>query len=68
MKHFNVDKKARIFVVMAVIAMALLPPMGNHLQDIWQSPGRLEAIEADIVEINERIRFIEDENRVITTR
>ena len=81
-KDFNVNKKARIFVVkrelngsasfacfvvMAVIAMALLSPVGSNLQDIWNSPSRLTAIEADIVDINEMIRFIEDEDRIITS-
>ena len=49
------------------VAMALLSPVGENLQDIWESPGRLTTIEADIVDINEMIRFIEDENRIITS-
>ena len=76
MKHFT--KYFVFFVALTAMAVALLSPAGdhegsftsrsisfaNHLQDIWNSPGRLTAIEADIDEINERLSAIElDKNR-----
>ena len=68
MKHVNVNKKARIFVVMAVVAVLLWSPAGDNLQDIWESPSRIETIEADINEINERLSVMElDEDRIITS-
>ena len=68
MKHVNGNKKARIFVVMAVVVVVAWSPMGDHVKDIWNSPGRIEAIEADINEINERLSVIKlDEDRIITS-
>ena len=55
-----------LFVAMAAMALVLWSPAGDTLQDIWQSPGRLEAIENDINEINERLTMFKlDENRAI---
>ena len=56
-----------LFMALTVVAVVLLSPVGSNLQDIWNSPSRLTAIEADIVDINEMIRFIEDEDRIITS-
>lgn len=71
MKHFNHKFKnwavSSLFVAMAAMAV-ILSPAGDNLQDIWQSPGRLETIEADINEINERLSIIEfNKDRIITS-
>ena len=47
-----------LFVVMAAMALVLWSPAGTHFKDIWNSPGRIETIEADIDEINERLSVI----------
>ena len=52
------------FVVMTAIVVALWSPVGNNLKDIWNSPGRLTAIEAGVDEINESLRNLTGEDRV----
>ena len=53
---------------MTSVAVVLWSPAGDNLQDIWQSPGRLTAIEADIDLINERLSLVTlDENRMVTS-
>lgn len=56
------------FVALTAMAIVLTLPMGvrDNLQDIWNSPERLTAIENDVDKINEMIRFIEDGDRAIT--
>lgn len=72
-KHFLQEEFKKLmtrslFVASTVMAVVLWSPAGDNLQDIWQSPGRLEAIEADINKINESISLITpSENRVITS-
>ena len=57
-----------LFVALTVMAVVLLSPAGDNLQDIWNSPGRIETIEADINEINERLPLVAlDENRAIAS-
>ena len=54
-----------LFVALTVMAV-ITSPAGDNLQDIWQSPGRLTAIENEINEINERLSLVAlDENGVI---
>ena len=55
-----------LFVALTAMAVTM-SPVGGNVKDIWQSPDRLTAIENEINEINERIRFIEDEDRIITS-
>ena len=52
------------FVVMTAIVVALWSPVGNNLKDIWNSPGRLTAIEAGVKEIKESMRNLAGEDRV----
>ena len=54
---------------MALTAMAvIMSPVGDNVKDIWNSPGRIETIEADINEINEMLSLVAlDENRAIAS-
>lgn len=57
-----------LFVALAVVAVVLWSPAGDNLKDIWNSPSRLEAIEADINAINERLSLVTlDENKSIAS-
>ena len=49
---------------MTAIAVALWSPTGSTLKDIWNSPGRLTAIEAGVDEIRESMRNLAGEDRV----
>ena len=49
---------------MTAIAVALWSPVSNNLKDIWNSPGRLTAIEAGVKEIKESMRNLAGEDRV----
>ena len=53
-----------LFVIVTAIAVALWSPIGITLKDIWNSPGRLTAIEAGVDEINESLRNLTGEDRV----
>ena len=56
-----------LFVALTAMAV-IMSPVGENLQDIWKSPSRIEAIEADIDLINERLSLITlDENRAIAS-
>ena len=56
-----------LFVVMTIAAVVAWSPVGDNIKDIWNSPGRIEAIEADVNRINESLAmYTEDENRVVT--
>lgn len=46
-----------LFVAMAAMAV-IMSPMGDNLNDIWNSPQRLEVIEADIDRINESLALL----------
>ena len=52
------------FVLVTAIAVALWSPVSSNLKDIWDSPGRLTAIEAGVDEINESLRNLAGEDRV----
>ena len=49
---------------MTAITVALWSPIGSTLKDIWNSPGRLTAIESGVDEINESLRNLAGEDRV----
>ena len=53
-----------LFVIMTAIAVALWSPVSSNLKDIWNSPGRLTAIEAGVKEIKESMRNLAGEDRV----
>ena len=46
------------FVALTAMAVALWSPAGDNLTDIWNSPQRLEVIEADIDRINESLALL----------
>lgn len=52
------------FVLLTAIVIALWSPVGSNLKDIWNSPGRLTAIEAGVNEINKSLRNLAGEDRV----
>ena len=52
------------FVLVTAIAVALWSPVSSNLKDIWDSPGRLTAIEAGVDEINKSMRNLAGEDRV----
>ena len=54
-----------LFVVLTVTVVALWSPVGNNLKDIWDSPERLTAIESGVDKINESMRNLAGENRII---
>ena len=63
-RKLNGSASFACFVALTAMAVVLWSPAGENLQDIWNSPGRLETIEADINEINERLSVMKlDENR-----
>ena len=53
------------FVVLTAIIVALWSPISNNLKDIWHSPERLTAIEAGVSKMNESMRNLSGENRII---
>ena len=57
-----------LFVVLTAIIVALWSPVGNNLKDIWNSPERLTAIEAGVSKMNESMRNLSGENRIIRQR
>ena len=73
MKHFVKEEFKKLmarscFVALTAAIVVLWSPAGDNLQDIWNSPERLTAIEADIDEINELLSVAKlDMNRVITS-
>ena len=67
-KEFKNWSVRSFFVALTVMAVVLWSPAGDNVKDIWNAPGRLEAIEADIVEINEMLSLVTlDENRIVTS-
>ena len=53
------------FVVLTAIVVALWSPVNNNLKDIWNAPARLTAIESGLYRINESMRNLAGENRII---
>ena len=64
LEEFKKWSTRSLFVVMTAIAVALWSPTGSTLKDIWNSPGRLTAIESGVGEINESLRNLAGEDRV----
>ena len=64
LEEFKKWSTRSLFVVMTAIAVALWSPTGSNLKDIWNSPGRLTAIEAGVDKINESMRNLTGEDRV----
>ena len=64
LEEFKKWSTRSLFVVMTAIAVALWSPVSNNLKDIWNSPGRLTAIEAGVKEIKESMRNLAGEDRV----
>ena len=56
------------FVVLTAIVVALWSPVGNNLREIWNSPERLTTIEAGIRDINENLRSLSGDDRIIRQR
>ena len=57
-----------LFVVMTAVIVALWSQVSNNLKDIWNSPDRLTAIEAGVDKVNESMRNLAGENRIIRQR
>ena len=57
-----------LFVALTAIVVALWSPVGSNLKDIWNSPDRLTAIEAGVDKVNESMRNLAGENRIIRQR
>ena len=64
LEEFKKWSTRSLFVIMTAIAVALWSPVSNNLKDIWNSPGRLTAIEAGVKEIKESMRNLAGEDRV----
>jgi len=54
-----------IFVGMATALVAIWSPYGEHIASIWDTPQRLDAIEITLRNINENVRVLSGDNRVI---
>ena len=55
-------------MVLTAIVVALWSPVSNNLEDIWNSPDRLTAIENGVDDIRENMRNLAGENRIIRQR
>ena len=57
-----------IFLFASAFLIAIFTPYASNVQDIWQSPQRLDSIEIGIQTLNESIRSLSGENRIIRQR
>lgn len=55
-------------MVLTATVVALWSPVSKNLKDIWNSPDRLTAIENGVSKINENMRNLAGENRIIRQR
>lgn len=65
LEEFKKWSTRSFFVILTAIVVALWTPVGNNLRDIWNSPERLTAIEAGVDKVNESMRNLAGENRII---